>query len=269
MVKYLFASLFCLPFSSFAQKVVHDWENYIVALNGKPVSINVDLGLKALAPIPEDSFVVILRVKLNQSDRNGMPKQEELELLLNMEDRLVEMLARQIGAQFAGRFTQRGIREFYFYAPDTLGYNRATNQAMQPFSSHEWLAQAKLDKPWDNFLQVLYPGELDMLRIQSRRKMEALPLGARSGREPVALIHFIDFATVDNMRKFLAAPEASGFELVSLPTVTDKSTGKYGLVLRRKESLGAGWQETVMVALHQQALKFGGKYKGWNPDQVK
>ena len=58
---------------------MHDWENYLVSLKGKPVSINVDLGLASIAPVKEDSFVIILRVKMNQLDAMGMPTAAEAE----------------------------------------------------------------------------------------------------------------------------------------------------------------------------------------------
>lgn len=269
MHKFLFFLFTALPLIPVAQKVEHDWENYIVSINGKPVSINVDLGYRALVPVPEDSFVVILRVKLNQADKNGMPKQEEMDVLLNMEDRLVELLARQIGAKFTGRFTQRSIREFYFYAPDTLGYNRAVNQALLPFSTYEWLAQAKTDKSWTNYLEVLYPSEPDFLRIQSRRQLEKLSVAVKSGREPLSVLHFLQFPTKEAMGKFLSLPSLSGYELVSLPEIAAKKSGKFELILRRDEFLGPGWLESVVIANHRLALNQGGKYMGWNPESQK
>ena len=269
MRKNIFLLFFLLPFATIAQKVVHDWENYIVSLNGRPVSINVDLGFRTLAPVQEDSFVVILRVKLGQTDRNGMPRQEEQDVLLNMEDRLVEMLARQIGANFTGRFTQRGIREFYFYAPDTIGYNRAVNQAMLPFSTHEWLAQAKKDKSWSNYLEVLYPSEPDMLRIQSRRQAEQLSVQFRSGREPLSVVHFFQFSTRESAESFLTLPAINGYELYNLPKFIDPKSGKFEVVLRKKEFLGQGWVEAVPIELYRLAVKQGGKYLGWNPEQSK
>ena len=265
MQKKILLLYLLLPFSLAAQRVVHDWENYVVSLNGRPVSINVDLGYKELAPVAEDSFVVILRLKLRQTDRNGMPKQEEQELLLNLEDRLVEMLARQIGANFAGRFTQRGIREFYFYAPDTLGYNRAVNQAMLPFTTYEWLAQAKKDKSWSNYLEVLYPSVPDMLRIQSRRQFEKLSVQYRSGREPLPIVHFFNFSGRSSLEKFLSLPAVSGYEIIGMPETVNPQTGKLDLVLKKKEFLGPGWVEAVPIQFYRLVLKEGGNYLGWNP----
>ena len=83
-------------------------------MGGKPISVNVDLALGQVAPIKENPFVVILRIKLRAPNTNGLPGIDEMKELDKLESRLVELLARQVGAMFAGRFTQRGIREFYF-----------------------------------------------------------------------------------------------------------------------------------------------------------
>jgi uncharacterized protein (TIGR01619 family) len=256
---FLFLPLW-IPLLLFSQKAEHDWENYIVPLNGKPVSINVDLGLKSVAPIKEDSMVIIMRVRLNQLDLQGMPRQEDAENLLHMEDRLVEYLARQCGAVFAGRFTQRGIREFYFYAPDTLGYRRALNQAMQPYGGYEWLAQAKKDPSWTNYFEVLYPSDLDFLRIQSKRKLARLSV--KKG-EKISVSHFFSFSDIASMNRFLSGPDASGFSIEKLPAAVSSQTGKLELLLSRTEKPEPGWIESVVVPLYKKVSEYGGIYRGW------
>lgn len=256
---FLFLPLW-IPLSLFSQKIEHDWENYIVPLNGKPVSINVDLGLKSVAPIQEDSMVIIVRVRLNQLDQQGMPKAEDAENLLSIEDRLVELLARQSGALFAGRFTQRGIREFYFYAPDTSGYRKALNQALQPYSNYQWLAQAKKDKLWENYFEVLYPSALDFLRIQSKRKLAQMDL---SSRKAATMLHFISFPDQVSMKKYLSDLKSSSFSIGFLPTEADPQSGRFELILQRTEKLDQGWTEREIVPLYRKVLEFGGTYKGW------
>ena len=251
---------FWMPLSLFSQKIEHDWENYIVPLNSKPVSINVDLGLKTIAPIKEDSMVIIVRVRLNQLDQQGMPKAEDAENLLNIEDRLVELLARQSGALFAGRFTQRGIREFYFYAPDTSGYRKALNQALQPYGAYQWLAQAKTDKSWSHYFEVLYPSELDFLRIQSKRKLAQRDL---SSGKAATLLHYLSFPDLVSMKKYLTELKSSSFSIGFLPTDPDPTSGRFELVLQRKERLDIGWTEREIVPLYRKVLAFGGIYRGW------
>lgn len=242
---------------------MHDWENYVVSLKGKPVSINVDMGLAATAPVLEDSFVIILRVKMNQLDQRGMPTDAENEQLLQMEDALVTMLARQSGATLAGRFTQRGIREFYFYAPDTLGFRRGVNQSMQPFSNHEWLCQAKKDAKWENYFSVLYPGKLDKFRIESRRKLMELSRAGLMKQGPVLVDYFFDFQELEAMKKFLSSPAMTGFEIISLPNKANGVKQPYGLTLRKKVEPDYPWIESHLVPLYNDAVKHNATFVGW------
>ena len=242
---------------------MHDWENYVVSLNGKPVSINVDLGLAAIAPVKEDSFVIILRVKMNQLNKKGMPTDEEAEALLKMEDALVTMLARQSGATLAGRFTQRGIREFYFYAPDTLGFRRGVNQSMQPFSDHEWLSQAKKDPQWENYFSVLYPGKLDKFRIDSRRNLAELSRAGLIRQGPMLVEYFFDFHDLESMKRFLSSPGMIGFEIISLPNKPGGAQQTHALILRNKVEPDYPWIETHLVPLYNAAAKNSGVFLGW------
>lgn len=247
-----------------AQQLSSNWENYILSLNGKPVSVNVDLGLFTVAPIQESPFVIIMRLKLKNADAQGMPAQEEVDSLVSLENRLVELLARQNGALFAGRFTQRGIREFYFYAPDTLGFEKALNQSMLPLSGYEWLAQAKRDEKWENYFNVLYPSSLDRVKIHSRRRLEemrSLGTGVKGG---IQVSHFFSFPDWERRKKFLMGLGSNGMTIVSMPEAADKSTGRFSLVLTKKEQPTSAWVETTVVPLYQKTLKSGGEYLGWD-----
>ena len=264
MQRYLL--VFSIFFSGIlnAQQLSSDWENYVVSLRGKPVSINVDLGLKQIAPMKENPYAIIVRIKLNIIDPNGMPMGEEVEQLLSLEDKLVDMLARQNGTVFAGRFTQRGLREFYFYAPDTLGYLKAINQTMLNFPSFQFLCMAKDDSNWDNYHTVLYPSLSDKLRIDSKRRLSEMAREGVLGKDSVEVFHFFTFSDMASRKKFLMLPQSSGSMLVSLPAQPDFKTGKYILVLKKNEKPDYKWIETNLLPTANAAIKSGGVYQGWD-----
>ncbi len=236
----------------------------MVSLRGKPVSINVDLGLKKIAPMKENPFAIIVRVKLNDPDANGMPRGEDVDQLLKLEETLLEMLARQNGTIFAGRFTQRGLREFYFYAPDTLGYLKAINQTMLKFPSFEFLCIAKNDADWENYNTVLYPSKIDKLRIDSRRRLGEMAREGILGKDSVEVFHYFIFPDVEARKRFLMLPQSSGFVLFSLPTQPDVNTGKYILVLKKNEKPSYKWVDTNLIPMADAATKSGGMYQGWD-----
>ncbi len=264
MREFLLLILFSVGAQLSAQQWTSDWDNYIVSINGKPVSVNVDLGLSAVAPIKDRPYVIILRLKLRSPDVHGMPAPQDADILVDLENRMVDLLARQNGALFAGRFTQRGIREFYFYAPDTLDYQRALNQSMLPLSEYEWLGKAKLDENWENYFTVIYPSAIDRIKIQSRRRIEEMMNLEMDAKALLEVSHFFSFPDWERRKKFLMGLGDNGMRILSMPEGADAKTGQYTLVLNKKERPGFAWVETTVVPLHNKTVRSGGAYLGWD-----
>lgn len=257
---YLFFTVLFYSGSIRAQKLQHDWENYVASLKNKPVSINVDLGLRSSIPLPDMPYVVIIRLKLNQPNTYGMPYEDEAILLDTLEDKLAEGLIKYQGALYVGRFTQRSIREFYFYAGDTSKYMNAAGSVLQNFQNYQWLARANKDTAWDNYLNVLYPSELDKLMIDSRRKFEQLEKTQSNDMDKL-FIHFIEFKDEASCKKFLQLPICSGFNVNELST--DPTTKHVRLLISVKTSLNRTWIEKNIPVVFSEAKKLGGLYKGW------
>ena len=263
MQRYLLVLFLHLSVFAESQTIQHDWENYIVAVDGRPVSVNVDLGLYPSAPIKERPFVIILRTKLKNPDINGMPYQEEYGTLLNMEESLIAELGKETGAIFTGRFTQRGLREFYFYSPDTIGYEKGVKQAMKGFPEYEWLSRAKEDKKWENFYTVLYPSDIELLRIKSKRQVEKLSQANLDNKKAIAIQHYFNFNTFKEREKFLRELPWSDFEITSMPESPDYKTDKFILELRRKAFPEIAWIDQFIIPLYRYSQKQGGRYIGW------
>lgn len=247
-----------------AQQLKHAWENYIVSLDGRPVSINVDLGLQESAPLKELPYVIIVRTSINIPNSDGMPDADESVRLFQLEDLLVEGLARQNGALYTGRFTQRGIREFYFYAPDTVRYHAALEKAFEKFTSYKWLAKAKLDQQWDNYFNVLCPSEQDKIKIDSRRRIEEIKAEIGNQYPPLYILHYFEFPTPEARKKFLMDPKITGFSIDFLPVERKEENAQYELVVGRLERPDFAWIEKTVISLYKVARSFKGKYKGWD-----
>lgn len=264
MRRYLLLLFFMSFFSAMSQPLEHDWENYIVALDGRPVSINVDLGLFKSAPMKERPFAIIFRTTLLEPDTRGMPYPEEYEVLLKLEESLVNELAKENGAIFAGRFTQRGLREFYFYAPDTIGYLKALYKATEKFPKYQWLSQAKEDKKWENYLTVLYPSEPELLRLKSRIQVERILQTGGGQKRTVMIEHNLAFATESARAAFLKNLTVQGMKIVSMPENPDFQTGKYLLQLRQKAVPDFTWVESFVMKFFAEIKKAEGIYQGWS-----
>lgn len=257
---YLFWICCILCTSSYAQKLQHDWENYIVSLNGKPVSINVDLGLKPQVPVPDLPFVIIARVKLKSINQWGMPDQEEINELDKVEEKMVENLNRYQGALYVGRFTQRGIREYYFYSNDTSRYQSSIGDVFREFNTYQWLAQAKKDLEWQNYLTVLFPSALDILLIESRRKSDE-NAKKNSKQSPVSVLHFFEFQKEADCKTFLQSPVCAQFKVNQMLKNTPASS--ISLLLSSNVVVDRKWVEKTIPVLFSESKKHSGLYKGW------
>ena len=267
MQRYLIVFFFHLCFSANSQPIEQDWENYILSIDSKPVSINVDLGLGSIAPIKERSYVVIVRTKIINPDTRGMPYPEEDEVFLQMEDTLLSSLASSIGAVFAGRFTQRGIREFYYYAPDTVGYDMAVRYGMKKFPQYEWLSKGKKDASWENYFAVLYPSVMELLKIKSKRQIEVLKKNGQLDSKILPLVHTFLFSDNNGREKFLRNIPFQGFEILSMPPMAESGSGKFVLILKRLAEISPGWIDQFLIPLANAAQVNGGKYLEWTTEQ--
>lgn len=257
---YLFVfSLFTIH-AAFSQKLQHDWENYVTAIKDKPVSINVDLGIKPFVPLKDMPYVMIVRLKLQASNEFGMPSGDEVLTLNEIEEQLVDLLSRGQGAIYVGRFTQRGIREFYFYAGDTIRYQQTINTALVSFTSYQWLAQCKRDESWQNYLNVLYPADLDKMLIDSRRQLNLFLQNNAAGIKKNVSYYF-EFPDDASCRKFLQSPGCSKY---TVNQYIRKAGGKgISMVFSAIESIDRKWLEQSIPVLFSASKKHGGLYKGW------
>ena len=269
-MRYIYTGFFLISsFLSSAQKNISDWDAYLMEVNNKPVSIIVDLGLATVAPQKERPFVIIIRTKILQPEANGLPGKSESARLDEMENKLVEQLGSKTGSVYTGRYTQRGLREFYFYALDTLDYVFAVRSALAGFSEYQWLTQAKEDKKWTNYFTVLYPPPIEMEKIQNRRLVDILKSKGDLLKEPRRIEHFFYFKTKSKREDFLRSPGIESFSIDEIPEATEKTALPYMLHLFKDDVPDYSFIDRVLIPLWERAKQFEGHYDGWETYLVK
>jgi hypothetical protein len=255
---------FLICFSPFSLLLAQeDWDNYIMEVNRKPVSVVVDLGLKKNAPMADRPHVVIVRVQLAAPESNGQPGKAELGKLELMENGLESTLRRQMGAIYAGRFTQRGIRELYFYVLDTVGFRGTVGTVMGGFRDYPYLCQAREDRSWTNYLQVLYPSDKDLEIIMNRRLLDELSAKGDGLRTPRKIDHFFLFPTQATREEFLRARLRDGYQLGGMDELPEGNALRYTLRINRDDTPSYGVIPTLFLPLWEEARKSQGRYTGW------
>lgn len=256
-----------IPFPAlFAQE---NWDNYIMEVNRKPVSVVVDLGLKKSAPMADRPYVIIVRTQLASPEANGQPGKSELGRLEAIENGLEATLKRQLGAIYAGRFTQRGIRELYFYALDTIGFREQVGTVMSGFRDYPYLCQAKEDRPWTNYLQVLYPSDKDLEIIMNRRQLDDLSARGDGLKASRRIDHFFLFPTPAKREEFLRARLREGYYLGGMDELPEGEPQRFTLRIHRDDIPSYAGITTIFLPLWEEAKKSQGKYTGWETNVVR
>ena len=272
-MKRVFTLLFLFGFISpamIAQSVPDDWDNYIISVNNHPVSIVVNLGLKEKAPLKERPFVIILRTKYSVADTSGFPSPEIMGSMDSIESDLERKLGSSLGAVYVGRFTQRGLREFYFYSLDTVHYLSVCASVMDKYRSFPWLCKAVTDKTWSNYFEVLYPSPNELEKIENRRIIETLKEKGDPLTTERKIEHLLYFKSVAGRQSFLKALEMTGVSIDEMPAEKTE-WGDYGFRLKisRTDLPDLLTMNKITISLREQAVKYNGIYGGWQTYIVK
>jgi uncharacterized protein (TIGR01619 family) len=253
-----------------AQSHTEDWVNYFSSAGGYPVSINVDLGLQQKAPIKERPYLIILRTQFPVHQKTGLPDNDQIASLDSIENSLVSTLSLSNGSIFAGRFTQRGLREFYFYCLDTTQYASALFKSMAAFPHYPWLAKAVLDKSWSNYFDVLFPNPDDLDKIENRLAINELQKKGDNLTEAREITHTLYFSSINNRLNFLKDLTISGCTITELPDNPEgTSSFAYKLILTQKEKPSIEKIQPITSEMRKLAQKNLGKYQGWKTFVVK
>lgn len=266
---FLFLWLFLFIGSRFPVHAQEDWDNYIMEVNRKPVSVVVDLGLKKNAPMADRPYVIIVRTQLASPDANGQPGKSELGKLEAMENGLEAAMKRHFGAIYAGRFTQRGIRELYFYAMDTLRFRDQVGAVMSGFRDYPYLCQAREDSCWTNYLQVLYPSDKDLEIIMNRRQLDELAARGDGLKASRRIDHFFLFSKAAKREEFLKARLRDGYILGEMNELPEGKSRRYALRMHRDDTPTYAGISTLFLPLWEEAKKSQGRYVGWETAVVR
>lgn len=258
------AALLAAALSGAAQPYESDWDAYLMPMEGRPVSVVVDLGLRSTAPMADRPLALLLRLRIRQPQPNGLPGAAETARLDSLEQRLEDALQRDRHAVYAGRFTRRGVRTFHFFTADSTGQAAALHQALAPFPEYEWLARTVPDTAWSNYFDVLYPPPREYERIRNRRLVDHLRRQGDALAEARPIDHHLRFPTKSARMEFLRQPGMDAFTVADMPEAdTARTDLPYRLHLTRRDVPDHGLVDRLIMPLHDRAERLRGRYEGW------
>ncbi|QBF81497.1 DUF695 domain-containing protein [Shewanella maritima] len=144
-----------------------NWDFYKANINQNIASIYLDLDAKL--DLEENNLDTLswLFIKLKYERDDGLSHDDEFDALCDYEDN-IENAIEGSEIHYVGRITTNGMRQFYFYSADSSLFEKVINDVLDSKSDYLYQIGSKPDPEWNQFKNVLYPGEHGLNQIQSR-----------------------------------------------------------------------------------------------------
>jgi Family of unknown function (DUF695)/Regulator of ribonuclease activity B len=270
-MKYFAVTIVCIAFAFCAPAQTHTpaWDTYLRENDSSVYSVMVDLGWVEKAPVKQQTLALYIALEMLKPYGNGLPSYAEKASLDSIEDALVAVMGKKYKATYTGRISGNGLREFYFYARDSAGFNNEVAAVMQAFPAYSYQPLVVLDNRWRFYFSVLYPTAREMEWIQNRRLTEVL----LKNKDNPSLVHDIDhwvyFSTPKDRIDFLEAIKEKQFTIVRQDFISEKKGTPYRVHLARKDKTEFAAINTIALYLYDKAIEHKGLYDGWETKVMK
>jgi len=247
-----------------------EWDFYFARVNDAVSSIFVDLGIRPDAPIEKRPWLLWVWVEMQAARPDGLSSNDEAPKLHAIGEALDSMVSVTCGAQLVGRITGAGRREFYFYATEPGDLDTATANAMKSFDTYKYETGSSFQPDWEQYINLLYPSQNNLERMQNRRLLEALEAQGDVHEVPRKVDHwmyFADEAARTTCRETLLAIEFS-LQDESMSDDADDPL-PYVLVMSRVDPIDSHTINGITLELARLASEHGGSYDGWGCDAMK
>jgi uncharacterized protein (TIGR01619 family) len=249
-----------------------DWDSYFCNVNGKFASSFVDLGIRSEAPDRSKPWLAWIWVYMKHSREDGLFEVDELDgaALLAVQADLEDKLPAMLDGVFVGRITTDGHKEFYYYVSATEQIEATIAGFMNSFPAFRFDSETQEDPEWSQYLDVLFPSEEQMQKIQNRRVLEVLEKEGDRLTEPREIDHWIYFRTEKDRKEYRDAVTPLGFRVVGEYEPEAKNEEfPFGLQVARTDRVDQDSIDDVTLELFRFSKLFKGNYDGWEAPIIK
>jgi hypothetical protein len=244
--------------------VADDWDFYFARIDDAVSSIYLNLGLRADAPIEKQPWLLWVFVEMQSPREDGMSSKEEAPVLHAIEEALARAINPLCGAQFVGRITGQGRREFYFYGSDPGELDTAVAQAMKGFETYGFECSSAFQPDWDQYLNLLYPSDSNLQRMFNRRVLDSLAENGDVHETPRRVDHWLYFPSEPARQACRETLLAIEFSLIDEHVHEEPDEEMpYALVVSRVDSVDMHTINGITLELARLAGEHGGRYDGW------
>ncbi|MFN5299918.1 MAG: DUF695 domain-containing protein [Planctomycetaceae bacterium] len=245
---------------------MEDWDFYVAPVDDQNASIFVDLGLFESAPEADRPCLLRVATPLLAPREDGLSDDAETEALYGLEDLLFAQVARGLQARYVGRMTTQGRREFFYYGASGAGLERAIATVQQAFPQYPLQHSSRDDRDWQLFFDVLYPSELDLQSIQTRRVVQELLDQGDDLSVPREVTHTAYFPSPHARDQFVQQLAPEGFRITLDDLAEPDAEYRFGARLSRVDRVDLEAIDALVIDLYLRIGTLGGEYDGWETE---
>lgn len=233
-----------------------DWSSYFARVENEPISVAVDLALRAEAPLPGKATAYTIAVTLRDPDEHGMTGSSEYRVLARIEEELAAALEAR-GLVEAGRVTGRGMRTFHYYGPSVDDVAGTIASVMGSHAEYAYRALEADDPLWAIYTNYLYPDEQQLAFANDMKALQVLLDAGDDLAKARPVEHTIFFDGRQKRDTFARAMANQGYRVA----IDD---GENAVRCAKLETIDPFKITEMRVALTALAEEFGGEYSGWS-----
>jgi hypothetical protein len=233
-----------------------DWSSYFARVEDEPISVAVDLALRAEAPLPDKATAYTVAVTLRDPDEHGMTGASEYRVLQRIEEELAAALEAR-GLLEVGRVTGRGMRTFHYYGPSAPDVAGTIAGVMAGHDEYSYRALEANDPLWAVYTNYLYPDEHQLAFANDMKALQVLLDAGDDLAKARPIEHTIFFDDREKRDTFARAMANQGYAIAVDP-------GENAVRCAKLETIDPFKITEMRIALTALAEEFGGDYSGWS-----
>jgi len=183
---------------------------------------------------------------------------ETVEEFLEFKQKLIEELEDK--AIYIGMRVVDGWSEFYFYTKESKGLEKIVSTV---FSGSGYVYEASItkDNKWDFYYKNLFPSDLEMYLIYSKKIVLQMMAEGDNLAKPREVEHYISFDTASQKDKFLEDVKNLGFEFKD---EVDNKELAHAIAIVKEHSLDQDTLKYIISSVLEYVKKYHGRYELWS-----
>lgn len=179
-----------------------------------------------------------------------------------MHAKLDEALEASLRALSSGSRMHDGWIEFYYYLPSPKQFDIIAASVMKAYETYAFETATSRDTHWEHHRKTLYPDDLMIQQISSRKIIEELVEAGDELTKQRPVEHYLVFQTEAQRDRVVESLRSSGFSLNE--HFDHEGSFAYGAILSKEHEVTLEPVMDECRLLLEAVQKEHGSYEGWS-----